>query len=71
MATMPNVVHPKTVSVNGHKIQVVAYCVMTDSQALQAAVVYCRTHKMPKPSPKKVLRILTLFDRESVGQLGP
>lgn len=69
---LPNVVHPKIVTINGHKVQVVAYCVMTDSQAVAAAAHFFRTHKLPrKPDPKKVIRVLTLFDQDSLGLLGP
>ena len=69
---LPSVVHPKLVTINGHRVQVVAYCVMSDSQALAAAAHYFRTHRLPKKrDPSKVLRILTLFDRDSVGLLGP
>lgn len=68
---LPNVVHPKKVRVNGHVIEVVAYCAMTDSQAVKAALHFCRTHKMPKPNPAKVLRALTQFDQASIALLGP
>ena len=69
---LPNVVHPKLVNVNGHRLQVVAYVAMTDAQALKAALHFCRSHKLPKTAnPKKVLRILTLFDGDSLALLGP
>lgn len=68
---MPNVVHPKRVRVNGHVLEVVAYCSMTDSQALRTAAHFVSTHKLPKPNPKEVIRAITLFDHESIGMLGP
>lgn len=69
---LPNVVHPTVFTVNGHKLQVVAYCVMTPSQAKAALVHALRTHKLPKKAhPDKVIRLVTLFDQDSVALLGP
>lgn len=68
---LPNVVHPTIFTVNGHKLQVVAYCAMTDAQALKATLHAVRSHKLPKkPNPKAVIRLVTLFDQESLGLLG-
>ncbi|MBX3605344.1 MAG: hypothetical protein KF788_08735 [Piscinibacter sp.] len=69
---LPNVVHPTVFTINGHKVQVVAYCVMTESQARAAAIHSARSGMLKKkPDPKKVLQLLTLWDRDTVGQLGP
>ncbi len=65
----PNVVHPKPISINGHVFEVVAYCALTDEQALRIAMHYVRTHRMPKKPLKRVIRIVTQFDRDSLGLL--
>lgn len=66
---LPNVLHPKQVSVNGHVFEVVAFCALTDEQALRVALHYVRDHRMPKRPQKKVIRIVTQFDQDSVGLL--
>lgn len=69
---LPNVVHPTVFKINGHKVQVVAYCVMTETQARTAAIHLARSGKLPKKAnPKVVLRLLTLWDQGTVAQLGP
>ena len=68
---LPNVVHPIVFTFKGHKLQVVAYCAMTDSQALKAALHAVRRHKLPKkPNPNAVIQLVTLYDRETIGLLG-
>lgn len=69
---IPHVVHPQVFAFNGHKVQVVAFCPLTESQATNAARMACRRHKFPKRvDNKKVYQLLTLFDRHNVNMLGP
>lgn len=66
---LPNIVHPKIVNINGYLLQIVAYCTLTDEQALRAAIHYVRNHKLKKSQKKGVLQVITMWDKDSVGQL--
>ena len=69
---IPDVVHPQVFAFNGHKVQVVAFCTLTESQAANAARMACRRHKFPKRvDNKKVHQLLTLIDHHNVNMLGP
>jgi len=66
---LPNVVHPKNILINGFTLQIVAYCAMTDEQALKAAMIFCRNHKLKNSQKKGVIRVATMFDEHSVKTL--
>jgi hypothetical protein len=67
--TLPNVVHPKLVKVYGYTLRIVSFCKLTDEQALNAGILFVRTHKLKKSDRKKTLRVLTTFDERSSGML--
>ena len=67
---MPNVVHPRNITVNGFTFQVVSYSPLTDQQALNVAVHFVRTHKLLKKHQKKIIQIVTTLDQESAGLFG-
>ena len=68
---LPNVDHPTTFVVRGHKVKVVAFCALSANQAANAARLYCRTHKLPKKvDDSKVYKLVTLYDHHNVGMLG-
>jgi hypothetical protein len=68
---VPNVEHPTTFVVRGHKVKVVAFCTLSNSHAANAARLYCRTLKLPKKvDDSKVYKLLTLYDQHNVGVLG-
>lgn len=66
---LPNVIHPKLIKVGEYTLQIVAYCPMTDAQALKAALHFLRMNKLKKSAKKGVIRALTTFDERSVGML--
>jgi len=68
---LPKVVHPKTFIVNGLKYQVVAYCSMTDEQALKVLIYWLKTHihKPKKFAANKVFQVVTTFDKDSLAIL--
>jgi len=69
---LPSVVHPRTFRINGHLVQVVAYCTLTEPQAMKAAVIAARSLKLPKKAhPSMVYRALTLYTEETRSLLGP
>lgn len=64
---LPNIVHPKIFTVNGFRIQVVAYCSLTDDQALKAAMVFVRDTKLKQSQKKSVIQALMNLDKGSAG----
>jgi hypothetical protein len=66
---LPNIVHPKIVIINGFRLEIVAYCSLTDDQAMKVAVHFVRNNKLKKSQQKGVLRVLTQWDESSVGLL--
>jgi hypothetical protein len=65
----PSVAHPKLVKLGDYTFQVVAFCSMTDEQALKAAMLFCRTHKLKKEDKKGIIKIITTYDENSIGRL--
>jgi hypothetical protein len=69
---LPNVVHPTVFVINGHRVQVVAYCTLSQTQARAAALHAAARTKLPKKAnPKKVIQLLTTFDSDTAQLLGP
>lgn len=64
------IAHPKLVKVGEYTFRIMCRTSLTDRQALNAAVIFCRTHKMLKKHRKGVVTILSLFDEESARLLG-
>ena len=63
---LPNIVHPTIFTVNGFRIQIVSYCVLTDEQARKTAIQFVNKVK-PKASLKKsVLQVRVNLDKDSV-----
>lgn len=67
---MPNVVHPKTITVNGVHFRVVAYCQLTEKQALGAVAHHLRSHKGKAPKKGSVLTLYTVITAETAGLFG-
>lgn len=65
---MPNVVHPKTVTINGLQIQVVTYFALTDAQAVKIAAMHLRNLRRP-PSKKKMHVVMWHGDRDAAAML--
>jgi hypothetical protein len=65
----PDVVHPKRIYSHGCVFEVVAYCKLTDQQALKVIRHYVRTHRITMKGHGKLIQIVTVIDRDSVGLL--
>jgi len=63
---LPNIIHPNIIPINGYRLQIVAYCPLTDDQALKAASLFLRNTKLKKSQKKGILQVLTLWDKDSV-----
>lgn len=69
---LPNVLHPTVFVINGHRVQVVAYCTLTPSQARVAALQAAARARFPKKAnPDKVFRLVTTIDSDTARLLGP
>jgi hypothetical protein len=66
----PSVVHPKRFNVDGYIFEVVAYCKLSDKQAMNVVVHHCRTHKLKKNDKGKLCQIYTLLDEDSANLFG-
>lgn len=68
---MPNVVHPKNIKFNGFTYQIVAYCKMTDDQALKALIHFLqnRKNRPKKADQKNLIKVLIALDEDSLGLL--
>ncbi len=67
--SLPSVVHPKIIEVGGYRPQIVAYCLLTDAQALKVAMHFVMNQKLKKSDQKKLIRVMSLWDKDSVGSL--
>jgi hypothetical protein len=67
---MPSVVHPRQIKVNGFTFEVVAYCKLTDQQAMNVVIHHCRTNRMKKKDIKKICRIITTIQEGDASLFG-
>jgi len=65
----PSVIHPKLVKIKGFRFQVVAYCGMTDEQALKFAIHFYRSHAPNEFDRNKVLKVVTTYGQDSLSRL--
>ena len=68
-ARIPSVVHPKLVRIGEYTFRIVSYVSLTDEQAMKAALIFCRTHRLLKKHRKGVITVVTTFDEESAQRL--
>ena len=70
---MPNVVHPKVFKIDGRYFQVVAFCKMSDAQALKALAYSLQGGKYKKLKSRGSLgnpiRVVTIHDESSLALL--
>ncbi len=67
---MPSVIHPRLIKIGGFTFQVVAYCNLSDQQALNVALFYSRTYKTKKKDRGKIIQIVTHLDKDSARNFG-
>lgn len=65
----PNILHPRKITINGYVFEVVSFISLTDEQAAKVATHFYRTNKLKKSDVGKTIRIVTLFDENSIGML--
>jgi len=65
----PDVVHPRRIHSQGCVFEVVAYCKLTDRQALKIVRQHLLTHKVRAKDRGKVVKLVTTFDRDSAALL--
>ncbi len=69
---LPDVVHPKIFKFKGVYFQLIAYCKMTDAQALKALKFHLQDHKYKKPKKvdqEKLIKVLITLDEQDLGLL--
>ena len=66
---LPSVIHPKLVKFNGFTFRIVAFCKMTDEQALKIAIQFYHSHKLKKENRNKILKVMTHHDQDSLSFL--
>jgi hypothetical protein len=68
--SIPSVLHPVRFAVAGIQFEVVTAEPVSDEQAAKIVMHFCKGRKFKKADQGKLIRVVTLFDRESASLLG-